>query len=298
MSDSKSSSSANHTDIRRGDFTASNRINYQHYIWRQELGYNIHPTIPFSSFGENPRIADVATGTGLWLLQVSRSHPRATCDGFDISLAQTPPAIWLPRNVSFFQWNMFEPPPADLACTYDLVHIRLVNLVIANKDRVSTIRNLAALLKPNGYIQWDEIDLRDTIVTHGAGDAGKVDAVRKMDGLMKGHGSFDWISKLPQHMNENGFERAMLWREKLDMGWVQVPTVYHILAFADIVSRMPGGDGRKRDFERMAADFGEVTKLRAVQGVAKVICVARKSMWCELSRSIAECLPMNTSSLT
>ena len=264
--------------ILRRDFTASVRLNCQHYIWLQELGYNIHPSIPVSSFGENPRIADVATGTGAWLLEVSRSHPTATCDGFDISLAQTPPAIWLPKNVSFSQWNMFEPPPADLANTYDIVHVRLVNVVIANKDPVSTIRNLAALLKPHGYIQWDEIDLSDTVVAHAAGDVGKLDAIRKMDGLMKGHGSFEWILKLPEKMNENGFKDAKLWRVKPDMCWGKCYTDCHTLAYAEIASKMPEGDDRRRDLERLVADVGDETKQGAVHGVAKVICVGMKSM--------------------
>lgn len=67
------------------------------------------------------------------------------------------------------------------------------------------MRNLAAVLRPHGYIQWDEMDLSDTIVAHTAGDVGKTDAIRKMDGLMKGHGSFEWISKLP---DENERERV------------------------------------------------------------------------------------------
>lgn len=75
----------NDTHILKRDFTASLRLNCQHYIWLQELGYHIHPSITVSSLGESPRIADVATGTGAWLLEVSRSHPTATCDGFDIS---------------------------------------------------------------------------------------------------------------------------------------------------------------------------------------------------------------------
>lgn len=278
MSDSTPSSMVNDTYILKRDFTASVRLNCQHYIWLQELGYHIHPSIPLSSLGQNPRIADVATGTGAWLLEVARSHPTATCDGFDISLAQTPPALWLPKNVSFYQWNMFEPPAAQLLHSYDIVHIRLVNLVIANKDPVGTIRNLAALLKPNGYIQWDEIDISDTVIAHAAGDGGKVDAIRKMDGLMKGHGSFEWVLKLPEIMKENGFEEADMWRVKPDMSWVKFYTDCHTLSFAEIASNMPEGDDRKGDFERLVVDVGEETKQGGVHGVAKVVCVGRKAM--------------------
>ena len=278
MSSSKPCSLANDDYILNRDFTASIRLNCQNYIWLQELGYNIHPSIPISRLGENPRIADVATGTGAWLLEVSRSHPTATCDGFDISIAQTPSPKWLPKNVTFSQWNMFEPPPAELAHTYDIVHIRLVNLVIANKDPVSTIRNLAALLKPKGYIQWDENDLSDTIVAHAAGDVGKVDAVRRMNGLMRGYGSLEWVMKLPELMNENGLEEAKLWKLEPDMTLAKFLTDCHALAFAEIASKLPESDDRKRDLEQLVADVGEETKQGAVQGVAKVICVGRNSV--------------------
>ena len=260
------------------DFTASIRLNCQHYIWLQELGYNLHPSIPVSSLGENPRIADVATGTGVWLLEIARSHPTATCDGFDISLEQAPPAVWLPNNVTFSAWNMFNPPPAHLVGTYDIVHIRLVTLVIENKDPVSTIRNLAALLKPNGYIQWDEIDLSETTVAHAEGPMGKMDAVRKMDALMKGHGSHEWILKLPESMTDNGFEGAKLWRVKPNMALVKHYTDCHTLSFAEIASKMPDSSDRKREFQRMVQDVGEETKRGAVHGVAKVVCVGRKSI--------------------
>ena len=277
MAEPNTSSPASDNYLLTRDYTASVRLNCQHYIWLQELGYNLHPSIPFSSLGENPRIADVATGTGVWLLEVARSYPTATCDGFDISLAQAPAAVWLPSNVSFSEWDMFKPPPANLIGTYDIVHVRLVVLVIQNKDPVSTIRNLAALLKPNGYIQWDEIDLSDTIVAHAAGEMGKMDAVRKMDRLMKGHGSFEWVVKLPERLNENGFEGAKLWRVKPDMALVKHYTDCHTLSFAEIASRLPEDSDRKKEFQYMVQDVGEETKQGAVHGVAKVVCVGRKS---------------------
>ena len=278
MSEPKTSSPGSDNYILNRDFTASVRLNCQHYIWLQELGYNLHPSVPISSLGPNPRIADVATGTGAWLLEVARAYPTATCDGFDISLVQAPPAIWLPKNVSFSQWDMLQPPPADRVGTYDIVHIRLVTIVIEKKDPVGAIRNLAALLKPNGYIQWDEIELSDTVVAHAAGEMGKVDAVREMDGLMKGHGSHEWVLKLPELMNENGFEGAKLWRVKPDMTWVKLYTDCHTLSFAEIASKLPEGSDRRKEFQRMVEEVGEETKQGAVHGVAKVICVGRKSI--------------------
>ena len=142
---------------------ASTRLNSQHYIWTQELGFNLHPSIPLPQKQLDARIADVATGTGVWLLEIAREYPKIQCVGLDISLTQCPPEQWLPQNVTLQQWDMFQDPPPHLFGTFDIVHVRLVLLVI-DKDPLPTIRNLTKLLKPGGWIQWDEIDVFDTTI--------------------------------------------------------------------------------------------------------------------------------------
>lgn len=39
------------------------RLNLQHYLWKDQTGYLLHPSISLSG-AENLRIADVGTGTG------------------------------------------------------------------------------------------------------------------------------------------------------------------------------------------------------------------------------------------
>ncbi|KAI4160199.1 MAG: hypothetical protein LQ342_005911 [Letrouitia transgressa] len=40
-------------------------LNFQHYLWKEQLGYLIHPRIPQDQDQEGGlRIADVGTGTG------------------------------------------------------------------------------------------------------------------------------------------------------------------------------------------------------------------------------------------
>jgi len=38
------------------------RQNLQHYLWKDEVGYLLHPSIPID--GENIRVADIGIGTG------------------------------------------------------------------------------------------------------------------------------------------------------------------------------------------------------------------------------------------
>lgn len=44
------------------DVVASTRLSLQHYIWKENMGYILHPSIDTSR--PNLSIADVGTGTG------------------------------------------------------------------------------------------------------------------------------------------------------------------------------------------------------------------------------------------
>ncbi|KAI9877444.1 MAG: hypothetical protein M1830_003866, partial [Pleopsidium flavum] len=133
-------------------------LNLQHYVWTAEVGYLLHPTIPVD--GENITVADIGTGTGIWLLDLARKLPAsARLEGLDINLAQTPPEGWLPSNVRFRKLDIFDDVPKDLIEKYDVVHIRHMVLVVRNNNPLPILLNLLKLLKPNGYLQWGEVDL-------------------------------------------------------------------------------------------------------------------------------------------
>lgn len=259
------------------NFTASTRLNCQHYIWHRELGYNLHPSIPLSTT-HNARIADIATGTAAWLLDVAREHPSAQCDGFDISLAQAPPAAWLPPNVSLHKWDFYEKPPDEARGKYDVVHIRLVILVIGNGDLVPVLRNLALLLKPGGWLQWDEVDTGDAVVAHPA-EEGKTEALERMAARMKAHamGASAWVVKLPETMREvGGFVDVELYRVKADKAYLKFYTDMHSLLWVEVASSMPVEGGKRAQFEQLVERVLEETERGAAYGVAKVVVVGRK----------------------
>ncbi|MCJ1391624.1 hypothetical protein MMC18_004489 [Xylographa bjoerkii] len=254
------------------NYSAATRLNAQHYIWNQQLGYNLHPDIPRPADGA--RIADVATGTGMWLLEAARAFPTAQCDGFDISLAQCPPAQWLPSNVSLQAWDVFQAPPPRAVGLYDIVHIRLLTLVIEH-DPVPVITHVAQLLKPGGYIQWDEMDISHSVVAR-VDDSVPIDATTRMDQLMKGRGAQSWILRLADLLNEHGFENAELHRVLQDPSFLKAQTDLHVLSFSELAANIPEGDEKKGMFTQLVADvFDESTK-GAAHGCAKVVFVARK----------------------
>lgn len=180
--------------------TPMNRLNLQHYLWKDQTGYLLHPSIPLSEI-ENPKIADVGTGTGyvhrrlcpirgrrgsdqkyayipmtcilcchsmkkgqflssrqihrsdyphphrIWLLDIARTlPPTAQLDGFDIDVSDCPHEQWLPPNVTMRQLDALGEIPEHLVGVYDIVHLRLFQVVVKDNDPGPLLRNILRLL--------------------------------------------------------------------------------------------------------------------------------------------------------
>ena len=70
---------------------ASCRLNLQHYLWKAAIGYSVHPSVPISPTAV---VADIAAGTGMWLVNMAQSYPTVQFEGFDNNLIN---GIPLPR---------------------------------------------------------------------------------------------------------------------------------------------------------------------------------------------------------
>lgn len=95
----------------------------------------------------------------IWLHDFARNKPSSMeFHGFDISLDQVVAQPWLPSNMHMHTWNLFEEPPDEFKGYFDVVHVRLITVVVRNDDPRPLLENLTKLLKPGGYLQWDEVD--------------------------------------------------------------------------------------------------------------------------------------------
>ncbi|KAI0842967.1 hypothetical protein F5Y06DRAFT_256565 [Hypoxylon sp. FL0890] len=140
------------------DFVDFNRLNLQHYLWKEIFGYSLHPKIPRE--GKSLKIADVGTGTGIWLLDLApQLDASVELLGLDTDITQVGPKEWLPANMSLREWNVLTDVPDDLVAKFDVVNLRLFCWVIDN-DPEPVLKNIIRLLKPGGYLQWGDVDVQ------------------------------------------------------------------------------------------------------------------------------------------
>ncbi|KAI0419308.1 S-adenosyl-L-methionine-dependent methyltransferase [Xylaria grammica] len=194
------------------DYLDNSRINLQHYQWVQLFGYHLHAQIPLGN--EELRIADVATGTGIWLTDMStRLPPTTQLDGLDISLKSTPPGQWLPPNVTFRLWDVKQAVPEDLVEKYDVVHVRLLIFVLRDDEIPVVLQNIMSLIKPGGYLQWEDIDV-GSFRTERINPTNKIDALDRLFALSRAQDSRLRSTWVPQLANQ--FSAANLCNVQVD----------------------------------------------------------------------------------
>ncbi|KAL4924846.1 uncharacterized protein BDV17DRAFT_295080 [Aspergillus undulatus] len=158
------------------------RLNIQHRMIQHMMNQKmLHPDIP-TNF---ERVADVATGNGTWLYDLKKalrkepkSNPDSSSDptistphpkyhGFDISPSLFPKQDSPQKSIAdidFTIHDFYKPFPDEHIGKYDLVHARLLVLAVQQgTDLKLAIENILTLLKPGGYIQWEEYDFADQL---------------------------------------------------------------------------------------------------------------------------------------
>ena len=187
------------------DYLASVRLNLQHHLWSENFGYMMHPAIPCDKI--DLAIADIGTGTGIWLLEVSRHllSPSPLLYGLDISGDQFPRLEWLPPNIKFLELDALDPegPPADMAEAFDIVHIRLFIAIVKNNDPTVLLDYCYKLLKQGGYLQWDEHEASMNRV--GSHKGSPTEGMSMLEKITRSKDS-NWIPSLPNIFSKRGFE--------------------------------------------------------------------------------------------
>ncbi|KAJ0120682.1 hypothetical protein J7T55_015414 [Diaporthe amygdali] len=209
------------------NFKSSARLHLQHFLIQNTIGYLLDPAVEKSVVdsqqSQQPKVADLACGNGIWLSELhsalEQANISAQLDGFDINPINFPDSAYLPVSVSLKQLDILAKPlPAELIGVYDIVHIRAFVSVIPNADLTPVLSVASELLKPGGFLQWEECRGDRFIVESPAPHISKAacdNVVQVLKGGAQAKGiRYDWVDVLDTHLDQYGFQKARLRRHE------------------------------------------------------------------------------------
>ncbi|KAL2862418.1 class I SAM-dependent methyltransferase [Aspergillus lucknowensis] len=179
------------------DYPEAVRLESQHLLWKLHTGYTLHPSIPIT---DDMSIADLGPGTGIWALELASELPAtAHITGYDFSDLSFPVNDYWPENVSLEILNCLGEIPDNLVAQFDVVHLRMWAFVIRGNDPSTLIRNAVKMLKPGGYLQWEDARF-NSVVMRG-------EAATRIREMMRAanratNTDFRWLDSLQTHLSE------------------------------------------------------------------------------------------------
>ncbi|KAJ5237744.1 hypothetical protein N7489_007835 [Penicillium chrysogenum] len=206
------------------------RLDAQHLLWKLHRGYELHPRIPVTS---DMKVAEIGTGTAIWIFDVTRQLPSTVqLHGFDISDSQFPPKDLWPQNVTLGLLDSLVDPPEPLVGQYDVVHLRMWATNVRESDASSLISHVKQILKPGGYIQWEDADLVHQVIK---GDTAH-ELEQRLNEIFKRIGlDFNWVSNLPNLLRQDGLSILESDSGHFKPDLVQLCTNTYLLALREIL---------------------------------------------------------------
>lgn len=226
------------------------------------------------------QIADVATGTAIWPIQLARHLPAsASLCGFDISLSQAPPRAWLPPNLELREWDIFTPVPDDCLGKYDVVHVRLLLLVLTPANVRAVVRRLGQMLRDGGWLQWEELDLGGTYLQRAEGEAAAAAALPTLESVLevlRRGGEKGWTTELEDAVRDEGFDDVRV--ERYTDGVEEARAVFemHLIKDEEMARGSDMDEVRREAALRRIDDMYDESRRGAVLCTPKLVCVARK----------------------
>ncbi|KAI1207692.1 uncharacterized protein F4807DRAFT_434246 [Annulohypoxylon truncatum] len=197
------------------NFRTSARLHLQHLLFQNTLDHILEPNIQtFVAGRKELKVADLGCGNGAWLNdlydELSSKGISAQLDGYDINPINFPASAFLPPSVTLKKLDILAKPlPADMVGAYDIVHARALTSIIVGSDLSPVLSAALALLKPGGWLQWEESRADTWVVQPPAPDVSTtacdtIAHMLKAAGQARGSG-FEFLGELGRHVEEFGF---------------------------------------------------------------------------------------------
>ncbi|KAF3940857.1 hypothetical protein ABW19_dt0207085 [Dactylella cylindrospora] len=175
------------------DAEASKRLNLQNDIFLRMFKGKFLPESVIARLKEvqasngNVKIAELATGTGIWLYtirsQLAESSIDAEMHGYDLFDNQFPPAE-ARQGVIFDVADILDTAKYEsIGPVFDYVHVRLLAFVLTADDWPTAIENAFKLLKPGGILHFVDIPMQETSIERN-GTIVAAGMLKKMKGTL------------------------------------------------------------------------------------------------------------------
>lgn len=167
----------------------------------------------------------------------------ANFHALDINFEQFPHRSLWPENLTCHTYNVFDAPPRHLVARFDIINVSLT-VTFVNDAMVDTVvGNIASLLKPGGYLQWQEID--PAVATSPRSDRDPdVPPPEFVDKCIPYAWECNrlqppkWIVRLEEKLETAGLELVSSTRPAPDPKLLNVSTQLVLMGLEEFVSRM------------------------------------------------------------
>ncbi|KAI0428705.1 hypothetical protein F5Y09DRAFT_343416 [Xylaria sp. FL1042] len=197
------------------NFRSSVRLRLQHQLWYSTTGslldYRVKTSI---KRGEHLKLADLGCGNGAWLInlseELSNDRFRFQLEGYDINETNFPLPAFLPKSIRLSKLDILSKElPDDITGTFDIVCIRAFSSIIFNNDTKPLLSSVLALLKPGGWVQWEEMG-PDFIVKTPSPEQSKGSCEMLAQLMKRGQDTqgmkLDFVREFYQHLDDAGFQ--------------------------------------------------------------------------------------------
>lgn len=167
--------------------------------------------------------------------------------------------------------------PSELVGQYDLVHVRLLVLAVDNSDPRPMLRNLIKMLKPGGYLQWDELDFPGTHVIT-VDESLQTPALEDLRRTMYSQGRQDWALQLPETSSVEGLHDAKLYHYGDRIELLRANCEQRLLVMDEFASRLAKINKKEEASKlyRILQDAYNETMQGAALVMPRIVCVTKK----------------------
>lgn len=172
------------------------RLDLQHKLWQVHLDDALFKA-PIHLPPKN--VLDVATGTGIWAIQMAKTFPQSNVIGTDLSLIQPegpPNCSFIKEDAELDEWT--------LPVVFDYIHLRMVHTCF--DDYAALFKKCYDNLEPGGWIELQDAVFK-LMCTDGSADGSYIEKFSQLileSGRSIGR-DLDIPSKYKDMLTEAGF---------------------------------------------------------------------------------------------